>query len=143
MCFKIKYLSLILLSSLLFINLSCKDPLKEEDKKEEIIVLVNETLREVGRYIFLWDGKDKNGKVIEPGKYIYTFESKDFNDQDYMEAVENNKIAKPEFTHFEAGVWYSYELEAAEPNPFNIETGVAIAIKIPSPTSVKIRIFKD
>ncbi len=122
---------------------SCKNPFKEEKKKELVRVLVNDYLVDVGRYIYYWDGKDKNGKYITPGRYIYLMEVRDFQDQDYVTAQAGGKIGANNQEHFETGFWNSFQLEPAYPNPFKIQEGVNIPFLVSKPATVKISIFKD
>ena len=124
-------------------GVSCKNPFKDEKKKELVRVLMNDYLVDVGRYIYYWDGKDKNGKYITPGRYIYLMEVKDFQDQDYVTAQAGGKIGANNQEHFETGFWNSFQIEPAYPNPFKIQEGVNIPFLVSRPATVKISIFKD
>lgn len=133
----------ILLTILFLSCLNCKNPFKEEKKKQEIIILVDDYLIESGRYILFWDGKDKNKKYIEPGKYIVFLEIKDWQDQEFITAETGGKVGKNNKSRFEPGFWYSPDLEEPFPNPFQIKSGVNIPVLISEPSRVKLTIFKD
>lgn len=140
---KIPVCILLLLFVIAVAGPGCKNPLKEEKKKELVIILLHEYLAETGRYIVYWDGKDKNGKYVQPGKYYYVMEVKSFQDQDVMVAEAGGKLGKNNEQHFEPGFWNDFELGQAYPNPFRILEGVNIPIIVSEPATVKLTIFKD
>ncbi len=134
-----------LLTLVLPVLLSCKNPFKsEEPKKQRIIILMNnEYLSEPGRYVAYWNGKDDKGAYIKAGKYIVLMEAKDFSDQTTMTAVEGGKPDDNNNQHIEPGFWTRYELEKPFPDPFHILSGVNIPFLAPDAGRVKITIFKD
>lgn len=123
--------------------LSCKNPFKDEPKKELVIILFDEYVPETGKIYYYWDGKDKSGKYIKPGKYIYVMEAKTWQDQDFVMAQEGGKPDENNRARFEPGSWLYFELGTAEPNPFKILSGVTIPFTISTPSRVKISIYKD
>ena len=50
---------------------TCKNPFKSETKKELIKVLVNDYFNNesLGKWIFFWDGKNKDGRDVANGVY--------------------------------------------------------------------------
>jgi hypothetical protein len=124
-------------------SMSCKNPLKEEKKKELIRVLIHDYFDETGKWIFFWDGKDKNDKYINPGKYIYLLEIRDFQDQDFVTAIEGGKDELNDERRFEPGFWTYTELGEAYPDPFEIRSGVNIPVFLSQPATLKLSIYKD
>ncbi len=138
----IKILSIIILvtgSGLI----NCSNPTEKEKKKIVIRTLVDDYLEETGRYVFYWDGKDKNGKYIKAGKYIYAIQTKTFEDFDYFSAVDGGKAGENNEEHYEPGFWNNYELEKAYPDPFKIISGVNIPFLVSEPARVKIIIYQN
>ena len=121
----------------------CSNPTEEEKKKTEIRLLVDDYLEGTGRYVFYWDGKDKNGKFIKAGRYIYELQTKTFQDFDYFNAVDGGKEGKNNEEHYEPGFWNNFELEKAYPDTFEIMSGVNIPFLVSEPARVRVIIYKD
>jgi hypothetical protein len=129
----------------LFTFVTCKNPFKSETKKELIKVLVNDYFNNesLGKWIFFWNGKNKDGKFIAPGKYIYIMEAHNFQDQDFVSAEEGGVNEENDQSRFEPGFWYDFELGQAFPNPFPIKSGVNIPVIISEAGTVKISIYRN
>jgi hypothetical protein len=142
-----KRLALIYLMTLclFFVLTTCKNPFKSETKKELIKVLVNDYFNNesLGKWVFFWNGKNKDGKFVSPGKYIYIMEAHTFQDQDFVTAEAGGVNEENDQSHFEAGFWYDFELGQAYPNPFPIKSGVNIPAIISEAGTVKISIYKN
>jgi len=138
-----KFINIFILFLVILSVISCKNPFKEEKKKEPVIILLHEYLEESGKYIVYWDGKDENGKYVQPGRYIYLMEVKTFQDQDVMTAEAGGKLGKNNEQHFEPGFWTDFELGHAYPDPFKILEGVNIPIIVSQPATVKLSIYKE
>ncbi|MDZ7724564.1 MAG: hypothetical protein U5R06_17615 [candidate division KSB1 bacterium] len=121
----------------------CENPLKDEQKKEQVIELIDEYFVEPGQYIFFWDGRDKTGNYIEPGKYIVLLEIKNWQDQETLTAEKGGKHGKNDNAHYEPGYWLYDDLLEPEPNPFQIMSGVNIPVRLSEPTRIILRIYKD
>lgn len=138
-----KLVILFCLSLLGVVLLNCKNPLKDEKKKQLVIDHVFYSAP-MGRHIFYWDGKDKNQKYISPGKYIVVMEVKQFQDQDTFIAQPDGKTRKnDDGIYYYNEIWNDYELLHPEPDPFKIKEGVRIPFLVSVPANVKISIFKD
>jgi hypothetical protein len=137
--------TMFVLALFALLMLQCKNPFKSDDpKKQRIIILINnEYLTDTGRYVAFWNGKDSNGKYVAAGKYIILMEAKNFNDQNFVTAQEGGKNEDNNNQHVEPGFWSHYELEAAFPNPFKIQSGVNIPFLVPEIGRVRITIYKD
>ena len=137
--------SVLLLLLLTLPVCQCKNPFKsEEGQKQRVIILMNnEYLDITGRWVIYWDGKDSNGRYVQAGRYIILMEAKNFNDQNYVTAEEGGKPGGNDARHVEPGTWYSFELEAAYPNPFKVQSGVNIPFLVSQVGRVKISIYKD
>ena len=138
----IKIFSIIVLVACAGI-INCSNPTEEEQKKTLILTLVDDYLEGTGRYVFYWDGKDKDGKYIKAGRYIYEIQTKTFQDFDYFSAVDGGKEGQNNEEHFEPGFWNDYELEKAYPDPFKILSGVNISFLVSEPARVRIFIYQD
>ncbi len=122
----------------------CSNPLEEsETQKEKIRLLVDQTFTESGRYVYYWDGKDDDGKYVEPGKYLYAMETKNYDQINYMIAEIGGKTGSNNEEHWEPGYWNSFVLEDAYPDPFYIESGVNIPFLVSTSARIKITIYKD
>ena len=138
-----KHLIIIFITAQSLGFVGCKNPLKEEKKKETTRVLVHDHFNEAGKYIVFWDGKDKNDKWINAGKYIYLMEVKDFQDQDFVTAQAGKADKNVDESHYEFGFYHQFELGQAYPNPFKIQSGVNIPFIVSEPATIKITIYKD
>jgi hypothetical protein len=138
-----RYIISLFLFFAAFTTLNCDNPFKEDKKKEEIRILLDEYLSETGRYIMFWDGKDKNGKFVSPGKYIYLLEWRGNQDQAFVNVETGGKLEENNEGHFQPGTWMYTELQAAYPDPFKVRAGTNIPFLLSGPVHVKITIFKD
>lgn len=134
---------LLILAGLLVAGISCKNPLKDEQKKEKILELVNDYIPQSGFYVFFWDGKDKNKEYIDPGEYIVLLEIKSWQDQEMITAQGGGKPGKNDNSHYEPGYWLYHDLLEPEPNPFQIESGVNIPVRLKEAAWIVIRIYKN
>jgi len=140
---KTRIIILFFLSLFLAALLSCKNPLKDEKKKELVIEKIFYSAP-MGRHIYYWDGKDKNEKYVSPGKYIVVMEVKQFQDQDTFVAQPDGKTRKnDDGVYYYNEIWNDYELLHPEPDPFKIKEGVRISFLVSEPANVKISIFKN
>ena len=122
----------------------CKNPLKEEKKKELVRVLANDLFEEMGKYVLFWDGMDKGGTPVSPGKYIIVFEIRDFQEQDFVMAEAGKAKEEIDESHYEFGFYHNHELGQPYPNPFKILSGVNIPIIVAEvPAAVKLSVYKD
>ncbi len=131
---------------LFFIGLflfACENPLKEEQKKERVLIFADDYLAETGRYVLYWDGKNEQRKYVEPGRYIVLLEIKDWQDQEYIVAEPGGKPQENNRARFEPGYWLSNDLETPFPDTFRVESGTNIPIVLSAPNRVKISIYKD
>jgi len=138
----IKILSIIIIVASFGI-LRCSNPADKEKERIVIRILVDDYLEDTGRYVFYWDGKDKNRKYITPGKYIYAIQTKTFQDFDYFTAEAGGKEGENNEEHLEPGFWNDFELEKAYPDPFKIMSGVNIPFLLSEPAKVKITIYQE
>ncbi len=133
-------LILLILTGLLC--LFCKNPFKEERKKERIIILVDDYLGETGRYIFYWEGKNDKKQYIEPGEYIVLLEIKNWQDQTIVTAQKGGKEGANNESRFEPGYWMYHDLEDPYPDPFKIKDGVNIPVLISEPARIILSVYK-
>ncbi len=128
---------------MVFLLLSCKNPLKEETRK----ILVHEEIfysAPMGRYVYYWNGKDLKNKYVTPGKYYILLEVKDFQDQDFINAVEGGKPGEGESTfYYYNEIWHTNELGEIKPNPFPILSGCTITFILNGTATAKLSIYKD
>lgn len=129
------------------VTVSCKNPLKEEKKKEPVKD-VYYYQAPVGRYVYYWDGKNEDGNYITPGKYIIVMEVKNFQDQQTITALDGGKPGANDNGDLYFNEFYSdYELLVPEPDPFRIKEGVNIPFIVGNPegatVTVKLAIYKD
>lgn len=135
------YITMLLLAGVT--ALTCSNPLKEsQPEKTKIRLLVDDNLGP-GRWVFYWDGKNDNGELQAPGKYLYAMETKDYDQVSYMTAEDGGKENANNEEHFEAGIWFDYELQDSYPEPFKIRAGVNIPFLVKETARIKITIFKD
>lgn len=127
----------------LFLFSTCRNPLAEDEKKQKIIILVDDYIIDTGRYIFYWEGLDENNKYIQPGKYIVLLEIKDWQDQEFIEAIRGGTKGKNDESRFEPGYWNSHDLEEPYPNPYEIQSGINIPVLLSEPARVKLTVYKD
>lgn len=135
-------IALIALLSFIWLS-SCKNPFKDEQKKEMVIKLIDEYFSASGQYIFFWDGKNKNNEYIEPGEYIVILEIKNWQDQEYMTAERGGKEGRNDNSHYEPGYWNYDDLLEPDPNPFQIMSGVNIPVRLSEPAHLTLRIYKN
>jgi len=45
---------------------------------EEVARIMNDELRAAGYYVAIWDGRDKNGKIVASGVYVYRLQAGSF-----------------------------------------------------------------
>ena len=134
---------LLIVVILVTLTWRCENPLSEEKKKQQVLLFIDDYFPEIGRYFFYWDGKDENRKYVNPGRYIVLLEIKDFQDQHYITIEEGGKPNQNDKSHFEPGFWTYTELEPTDPNPFKVQSGTNIIMRLSEPSRVKIRIYKD
>lgn len=134
--------SLVIVFILLFLT-ACENPLKEEQKKERVLIFFDEYVRETGRYILYWDGKDENRNYVDPGRYIVLLEIKDWQDQEYIVVQDGGKAGKNNQSRFEPGYWLSNDLEVPFPDTFRVASGTNIPFVLSGPNPVTISIYKD
>ena len=125
------------------LHFACENPLEEEQKKERILIFMDEYLVESGRYILYWDGKDDERKYVEPGRYIVLLEIKDWQDQEYIVAESGGKPDANNRARLEPGYWLSNDLETPVPDTFRVESGTNFPVVLSAPNRVKISIYKD
>ena len=137
-----KYFYILLIGSVALLT-SCKNPVKEDEKKE----LVRREYLEAapqGRHIYYWDGLDEDGNYITPGKYIILIEIKQFQDQVFVTAEDGGKPRKNDTgMYYFAEFYHAHQLLHAEPDPFKIKEGVNITILLSETATVKISMYKD
>ena len=138
-----KNLLIILFAGIAFLTMQCENPLKEEDKKERVITLVDSYFAESGRWIFYWDGRNKDGEYVELGDYIVFLDTRDISDQETITAIKGGKEDENNQARFEIGYWLSNDLEKPFPDPFRVKSGINIPVILSGEAHVKIIIYKQ
>jgi hypothetical protein len=123
--------------------LTCKNPLREDKKKQQIIILIDDRFVEGGKYVFYWDGKNDDKQYIEPGDYIIVLEVKDWQEQEIVTALKGGAANENNQARFEPSFWQYNELQPPFPNPFKVQSGVNIPILLSGPSRAKITIYKN
>ncbi len=123
--------------------LQCSNPLKDEKRKELVLVFIDDYLVDTGRYVFYWNGKGDDNEYVLPGKYIILLEIKSWQDQECVDIKDGGKAGENDKSRFEPGYWLDNDLQEPFPNPFRVKSGVNIPILLSAPSRVKISIYKD
>lgn len=138
---------MLLLITILISSFACENPLKEEKTKPLVIEILDNEPLDPGRYVVYWDGKNKDKEYIDPGTYIILLEIRGDQDQDFVNAVpggkpgENNKYDT--FVHYQVGYYPFDHLEAPDPDPFQVFSGVTLPFVLHNGGNVSLSIFKD